>query len=166
MLGEEQVGWLIDELVNESQRHALVVWVCPAPWNVDERAGTDQWGGFHEERVRIANAISGANIHNLVMISGDWHLSAIDDGTNTGYADDGSRGFPLIHGGPLDRFAAGTGEPYSHGVFAQPGQFGTVRLSDSGGSTVAVTLTCHVWNGEVSTQLILEFVVPPGAQVL
>lgn len=148
MLGEAQEAWLIDELQTSSQTHALVVWANPAPWNVPDAPGTDQWGGFPDERRRIANAIAADGIDNLVMISGDWHTAAIDDGTNTAYAEDGSPGFPLIHGAPLDRPGRRLGDSFSHGVFTNAGQFGTVRVEDDGGQSVEVTLTAHLWTGE------------------
>ncbi len=148
MLGPEQEAWLIRELTESARTHAVVVWASPAPWNVRDRPGSDQWGGYADERRRIANALAQADVDNLVMISGDWHLSAIDDGTNTGYADDGSPGFPLIHGAPLDRPGARTNDPYSHGVFSNSGQFGSVRIADDGGDTVEVSLTSHLWTGE------------------
>ena len=150
MLGAAQEAWLIDELTSASQTHALVVWANPAPWNVPAAPGTDQWGGFAEERQRIANAIAEANITNLVMISGDWHTAAIDDGTNTAYADDGSAGFPLIHAAPLDRPGRqlDEGQNYTHGVWTNAGQFGTIGVVDDGGSSVDVTLTTHLWNGD------------------
>jgi hypothetical protein len=37
------------------------------------------------------------------MISGDAHMVAIDDGTNSDYADGGGGGFPVFHAGALDR---------------------------------------------------------------
>ena len=150
MLGEAQEAWLINEIITASQSHALVVWANPAPWNVPAANGTDQWGGFPEERRRIANAIAEADITNLVMISGDWHTAAIDDGTNTSYADDGTPGFPLVHAAPLDRpgRALGAGQSFSHGVFTNAGQFGTIRILDDGGPSIDVTLTAHLWTGE------------------
>ncbi len=148
MLGEAQEAWLIDELVESARTHALVVWAMPTPWNFPDIPGSDVWGGFPEERRRIANAIATAGISNLVMISGDWHLGAIDDGTNTAYADNDYPGFPLIHGAPLDRPGARTNDPYSHGVFSNAGQFGTVEVADDGGSSIDVTLCVHLWTGE------------------
>ena len=84
------------------------------------------------------------------MISGDWHTAAIDDGTNTAYADDGSAGFPLIHAAPLDRPGRqlDEGQNYTHGVWTNAGQFGTIGVVDDGGSSVDVTLTTHLWNGD------------------
>ena len=148
MLGAEQERWLIGELIESARTHRLVLWANPTPWNFPEIEGSDVWGGFAEERRRIANAIADAGVTNLVMISGDWHLSAIDDGTNTGYADDGSPGFPLIHGAPLDRPGSRTGETYSHGVFSNAGQFGTVDVVALDTSRTEVTLTVHLWTGE------------------
>ena len=148
MLGAEQEAWLINELQTASQTHGLVVWANPAPWNVPASPGTDQWGGFPEERRRIANAIAAANINNLVMISGDWHTAAIDDGTNTAYADDGSPGFPLVHAAPLDRPGRQVAQAFSHGVWTNAGQFGSIRVIDDGGPSIDVTLTTHLWTGE------------------
>ncbi len=159
MLGTDQEQWLIDELVESSNNHALVVWANPTPWNFPEVEGSDVWGGFPEERRRIANALAEEGVSNLVMISGDWHLSAIDDGTNTGYADDGSPGFPLIHGAPLDRPGVGTGEDYSHGIYTNAGQFGTIEVTDDGGSSIDVLLAVHLWNGERLGELSLNFPV-------
>lgn len=156
MLGPNQEAWLLDELITSSQTHAAVIWANPSPWNVPDRPGSDQWGAFPEERRRIANGIAKGGVTNLVMVSGDWHLSAIDDGTNTAYADDGTPGFPLVHGAPLDRRGAGTGEPYSHGVFANAGQFGTVRVSGNDDATV-VTLSTHLWTGETMGELVVDF---------
>ena len=156
MLGPEQEAWLIRELVESAATQAVVVWAMPTPWNFPEVARSDVWGGFPEERRRIANAIAAAQIDNLVMISGDWHLSAIDDGTNTSYADDGYPGFPLIHGAPLDRPGSRTNQPHSHGVFSNAGQFGTVEVFDDGGDVIDVRLTVRLWNGDRLGELSLS----------
>lgn len=160
ILGAAQEAWLIDELQTSSQTHAVVIWASSTPWIGADSPGADNWSGFADERRRVANAIAEAKIDNLVMVSGDNHLTAIDDGTNTAYADDGSLGFPLLHAGPLDRNARVAAVDYSHGAFSEPGQYGTVRISDSGGPTVTVTLAGHRWNGETLTTLELEFAVP------
>lgn len=153
MLGHAQEAWLLEELTTASRTHAAVIWANPAPWNVPDRPGSDQWGGYADQRRRIANTIADNDVSNLVMISGDWHVSAIDDGTNTAFAENGAGGFPLIHGAPLDRPGAGVRETYSHGVFSNAGQFGTVRVVDDGSAMISAILTVHLWTGEVLGEL-------------
>jgi hypothetical protein len=157
------LDWLIDELVSAAQSHVLVVWASAAPWIVDDQPETDQWGGYPEERARIADAIAAAGVKNLVMVSGDFHISAIDDGTNSGYAADGTRGFPVLHAGPLDRPGVPAGGPYSHGAVAESGQFGKLEIDDDGGSTIRVRLSGESWDGTALIELEVDVDVPSNA---
>ena len=96
LLGDEQRRWLIDELTAAGRTHALVVWANATPWIGAAREGADTWAGFGEERAEIGQALADAGIDNLVMVSGDAHMVAIDDGTNSGYAAGGEGGFPVL----------------------------------------------------------------------
>lgn len=148
MLGEQQLAWLERELVRASRSHALVVWVNPDPWVAAPEAGADDWGGYPAERQRIADVIADHGIRNLVMLSGDAHMVAIDDGTNTDYSTAGGAGFPLLHAAALDRPGSVKGGPYSEGTYPGAGQFGTLTVRDHGGHTVEVELTGWNWRGE------------------
>jgi hypothetical protein len=64
------------------------------------------------------------------MISGDAHMLAIDNGTNSDYATAGSAGFPVMHGAALDRSGSVKGGPYSHGAYPGGGQFGLMTVTD------------------------------------
>jgi membrane-associated phospholipid phosphatase len=149
MLGAAQLAWLERELVTASRSHALVVWVNPDPWVAAAAPGADNWGGYPEERRRIADLIAEAGIDNLVMLSGDAHMVAIDDGANTDYSTGGGAGFPLLHAAALDRPGSRKGGPYSEGAFPGAGQFGTLTVTDDGGSSVGVELAGRNWRGEV-----------------
>ncbi len=151
MLGDRQRAWLAQELVAASRRHALVVWVDPDPWIAPAKPGADDWGGYAEERRELADVLATADVRNLVMVAGDAHMVAIDDGTNTGYGTEGGSGFPLLHAAALDRPGNVKGGPYSEGAFPGGGQFGTVSITDSGGSSVEVALTGYDWHGRVLT---------------
>ncbi|MEN9504727.1 MAG: hypothetical protein RI958_653, partial [Actinomycetota bacterium] len=86
MLGDAQRAWLIDELATSSRTHAVVVWANSVPWVGAANPGGDGWSGYADERREIADALVTAEVDNLVMVSGDAHMVALDDGTNTDYS--------------------------------------------------------------------------------
>ena len=143
MLGDEQLAWLLGEL-GAAKRWGLVVWVNPDPWIASAEPGRDDWGGYPEERRRIADAIAAAGAGNLVMVSGDAHMVAVDDGTNSDYATSGGAGFPVLHAGALDRPGNVKGGPYSEGSHPGAGQFGLLRIQDDG-TTVTVDIEGRDW---------------------
>ena len=64
----------------------------------------------------------------LVMLSGDAHMLAFDDGRNNV-----NGGFVVAQSGPLDRFVRLKGGPYSHEPPSQRnGQFATLDVKDTG----------------------------------
>lgn len=135
MLGESQQRWFERELLAARDSHELIIWVNPSPWVGEAEAGADGWAGYATERAEIANFIAEHDIDNLLMLSGDAHMVAIDDGTNTQYAtgehaDD--PGFALLHGAALDRPGHTKGGPYSEGMIPGSGQFGLVTVDDLG----------------------------------
>lgn len=147
LLGAEQEAWLVREVVAASRTHALVVWANGTPWIGAARPGADTWAGYAAERTRIADALAAAGVDDLVMVSGDAHMVAIDDGTNSGYATDGTPGFPVLQAAPLDRPGSAKGGPYSEGGYVGSGQFGLVDVVDTGGATITVRLSGHTWDG-------------------
>lgn len=147
MLGEAQLDWLLEELSTASRTHGLVVWANPTPWISSTGPGADDWSAFPDERRLIADLIASEAIDNLIMVSGDAHMVAIDDGSNSGFATDGSPGFPVLHAAALDRPGNLKGGPYSHGSHAGGGQYGLLEISDDGGSTIGVTLSGRNWEG-------------------
>lgn len=157
MLGAEQRRWLLDELRTSSRTHAVVLWVNSDPWIAPDEPGRDDWGGYADERAEILAAIREASIENLVMVSGDAHMVALDDGTNSG-------GFPVLHAAALDRPGNVRGGPYSDGAFPGAGQFGLVEVDDDGGSHVEVTLSGRTWEDEVLVSRTFRFTVPRPAR--
>jgi hypothetical protein len=162
MLGDEQLEWLIDELTTSSRTHAVVVWANSVPWIAAAVPGADGWAGHADERRRIADAIATAGIDNLVMVSGDAHMVAIDDGSNSDYSTDGGAGFPVLHAAALDRPGNVKGGPYSEGAFPGGGQYGLLDIDDRG-SEVTVTLTGRTWDGKTLVELRYTVAAdPPG----
>lgn len=147
MLGAEQRSWLFKELAS-AKEYALVVWVNVVPWITKSQVGSDiGWEPFSYERRQIADEIKRLGLVNrMLILSGDGHMVAIDDGTNSDYSSDGDTGeraFPVVQAAPIDRFPRVKGGPYSHGVAARRGvsrlfglikeqQFGLMDLTDDG----------------------------------
>jgi len=158
MLGQEQLAWLVQELTTSSRTHALVVWVNPVPWIAEPREGGDNWNGYPDERRFIADAIATAGIDNLIMVSGDAHMVALDDGSNSDYSTTGGAAFPVFHAAPLDRPGGIKGGPYSHGAIDGSGQFGLLDIDDDG-ATITVTTTGTDWQRELLVRESFTFPV-------
>ena len=103
------------------------------------------------------DAIAEAGIDNLMMVSGDAHMVALDDGSNSDYSSDGGAGFPVFQAAPLDRPGSIKGGPYSDGAFDGPGQFGLLDIADHG-DTISVTTTGTNWDGEILLRRTFTFV--------
>ena len=158
MLGGEQLAWLEDELSRSVGEFPLVLWVNPDPWIATPAPGADHWGGFPDERRRLAELIEQLRFPGFLMLSGDAHMLAIDNGSHNTYGG-GGPGFPVFHAGALDRPGSLKGGPYSEGALPGGGQFGVIEVIDDG-HDLQVRLTGRGWDGrEVMTW---SFTVPEG----
>ena len=147
LLGPEQERWLVDELGRARARDGIVVWVNPNPWIAAANPAADDWGGYTTQRTRLADVVASYGLADrLVMLAGDAHMLALDDGTHSDYSSTRAGGFPVLHAGPLDRPPGTKGGPYTNGPFLEAGQFGLFSVFDSGGDTVTVRLSGHTWD--------------------
>lgn len=136
MLGERQRLWLEGQL-DEARQAALVVWVNAVPWITKRDESTKEgWAPFARERRRIADAIVRLGlVERLVMLSGDAHMLAMDDGTHSQYSTlpgSPARGFVVAHAAPMDRRPTRKGGPYSHPEVTRNGQYGVMDVHDDG----------------------------------
>lgn len=99
-------------------------------------AGVDSWAAYTTERREIADFIRSNHIRGLVLLHGDMHALAADNGSNTDFSTaGGGHGFPLFAAAPLDREWSLKGGPYSEGVYKPSkgeGCFGLVDVRDLG----------------------------------
>ncbi|GIW13029.1 MAG: hypothetical protein KatS3mg062_0468 [Tepidiforma sp.] len=147
MLGERQLAWLFDQLLAARDSAALVIWVNSVPW-ISSESSSDNWGAYTAERRRVAEFIAEHDIRNLIMLSGDAHMLAADDGTNNRYtADAAGPGFPVYHAAALDRRGSVKGGPYSEGAYPGGGQFGLLEIDDRG-NQIHVTFSGRNWRGD------------------
>jgi alkaline phosphatase D len=146
MLGVAQRSWLEEQFAAASEAdYALVVWVNVVPWITKSDPGSEHgWEPFSWERRYLADGIKKLGLtKRLLILSGDGHMVAIDDGTNSNYATDqnpGEPAFPVVHAAPIHRYPRVKGGPYSHGTYArkrlfgliQEKQFGLMQVRDNG----------------------------------
>lgn len=136
MMGAAQKAWFKQQLLDANGHYPLIFIVGSVPWV--SSSGNDTWAGYTTERRELADFIKDNNIHNLVMLSADAHMLALDDGTNNSYATGGGASFPVFHAAALDRGGSVKGGPYSHGPFAGTGQFALVTVTDNNSSQICV----------------------------
>jgi hypothetical protein len=160
MLGGAQKAWLERELAASAARDAMTVVVSSVPWIAPRAAGADHWGGYATERAELARFIAARGPRNLLMLAGDAHMVAIDDGSGSDYSGTRRGGFPVMHAGALDRHGAVKGGPYSEGAFPGAGQYGTVTVDDRGGDRIRVVLTGKRYDGAVLVRHAFSVSVP------
>ena len=154
-LGTAQKAWFKQELINARDGgFPLIVWVCPDPWIAPAQLGDDTWGGHATERTEIANFLRDNRISNLVLLSGDMHGLAYDDGTNSDYATGGGAPVAVLHAAALTSEGSAKGGPYTAGPIAGNQQYGILEIYDNGGPSVACRfLGTKVNEGRKLTQI-------------
>ncbi|MGF1591223.1 MAG: alkaline phosphatase D family protein [Pleurocapsa sp.] len=153
LLGNVQRKWLFEQLKigkqqQQNNREGLTIWVNSIPWIADQNEASSSWNKFAQERKQIANWLKENKIDKLLMLSGDAHMLAIDDGrksTANSYATGGGGSFPVIQVASLDSKASYKGGPYngknyminsavksSNGAIPGKGQWGVLNFFDDG----------------------------------
>lgn len=121
LLNQPQLAWLLNGLRNSTATWKFIVSGVPfnrniqglvelplllqgTEFNIAGQAGTgfrmsysfsDYFGAYAYERERILNYIKTNAIKNVIVISGDTHGCAIDDGTNSGLPEMNASGLSV-----------------------------------------------------------------------
>jgi phosphodiesterase/alkaline phosphatase D-like protein len=161
LLGDDQLQWFEQELHDAADAGQLVLWVSTIPWIGATDPEDDDWAGYTHERRRIADTIGRLGLADqLVMLGGDAHMVAIDDGSNSDYSTEQTGGFPTLHAAALDRPGSIKGGPYSEGTFPGGGQFGEVEVRDDG-ETMEVVLRGLTYEGKVLVERTFDVTPAP-----
>lgn len=151
---DAHLQWFLDAMFQAKNEGKVVAWISSYPW-INAPGGpnykckeSDNWGGYPEERQQIANFIKQHNIP-VFILSGDAHMVAMDDGTNSDYATGGGAPVKVFHAAALDRPGSYKGGPYSQGYSKEPGQFGIVDIIDNGNSEVCFKWFAKDTNGNI-----------------
>jgi hypothetical protein len=163
MMGATQKQWFKDELAAAVATQQFVAWVSTIPWIAARRAGDDSWAGYDTERQEIAAYIQSLGIAGqMFVLTGDMHATAIDSGVNNSWG-----GFPLFNAGPVNATTYSKGGPYTHGPFlggSWEEQFGTVAVTDNGGSSIEVVFSGRRGGSEIPGafhRFTLRLATPP-----
>ncbi|MBK8622324.1 MAG: alkaline phosphatase D family protein [Saprospiraceae bacterium] len=168
---DNHLNWFFNALLTAKKKGHVVFWINSYPWintpgSPNYKCGEkDNWGGYPEERTRIADFIKTNEIP-LCILSGDAHMVAIDDGSHSDYATDGGAPINVFHAAAIDRPGSYKGGPYSQGYSREEGQFGVIEVKDEGGKNI-----CFVWYAKNAAgnpvmnqegkEIRLEFCVTP-----
>jgi phosphodiesterase/alkaline phosphatase D-like protein len=94
-----QMTWLKQQLA-QCFAYDLVFLVSSFNWIGKPEAKAYGWAEFAQDRQAVANAIEANGCTDkLVLVAGDAHMLAFDDGANSNYASTGSsnsKGFPVV----------------------------------------------------------------------
>ncbi|MBK8080065.1 MAG: alkaline phosphatase family protein [Saprospiraceae bacterium] len=168
---ETHLTWFFNTLLAAKKKGHVVFWVNSYPW-INAPGGPnykcnekDNWGGYPEERTRIADFIKANNIP-VCILSGDAHMVAMDDGSHSDYATGGGAPIRVFHAAAIDRPGSYKGGPYSQGYSWEEGQFGVIEVKDE-----SIDDICFVWyavnaNGkpvvnQEGKEIRLEFCMTP-----
>lgn len=132
VLGTTQKQWFKD--VISSATEPVILWLNDQPWT-NMGGADDEWANYNTERQELGTFISGSG-KNVMILAGDMHAVAADDGTNSPGT------IPVVHASPLENSASIKGT-YTSGPFPASGsatveQYGVVAVTDSGGASISV----------------------------
>jgi|GEM_PF-1396693 len=139
-----QMAWLKNEIVTARNNNLFPVWISSVSFSGNNEY--DNWSGYTAQRIQIANCLRDSLIKNLLIICGDAHMLAIDDGSNGNFTTGAPNPnkYPIFQAAALNRFGSVKGGTFSSGVFPNPtpqtGQFGIVDVVDNGGDTLCFNL--------------------------
>jgi hypothetical protein len=144
IMSATQMQWLKSEFLKSKANNQLAVWISSVSFNGVNQL--DNWAAYDSERVDLSNFWRDSAIANVLILSGDAHMIAYDNGTNNHYTSGtiNTNQYPIFQAAALNAAGSFKGGPYSGGWYLNPaiyiGQFGTVDVQDNGGDSICIQL--------------------------
>lgn len=164
-LGAAQKAWFKRELL--AARDAgfpLILWTSSVPWIRPAEIGQDSWAGWATERTELANFLRDQRVRNVVMLAGDMHALAYDDGTHSDYATGGGAPLVVLHASPLNSPPGSKGGPYTAGPIEGTAHYGLLEVTDTGGPTIQARFLAK--RAGEGAKLVLPFSAGPEGIVI
>lgn len=139
IMSREQMAWLKKEMLDAKEKNLVIGWITSVSYSGTKK---DNWGGYTQDREEIGNFLKDNKIENLFILSGDAHMSAIDNGTHADFStgQDNPFLYPIFQSAALNNVGSDKGGTFSEGgTFPNPpftGQFGLVTVTDHGGEDI------------------------------
>lgn len=157
MLGAPQKAWFYEELLKAKANGQFIIWVSTVPWIDKKSSEKDSWGGYDTERREVANFLHSNDLHHqMMLLGGDAHMLAGDDGTNSNYSDQAGKSFPVFQVSSLASGSSEKGGPFTEGVFPGKGQFALIDIVDDGDESMTIKFSGRKFDTEL---LYYEFTV-------
>jgi PhoD-like phosphatase len=161
IFSQAQEDWFTTQIADGVANHERIVWVSDVPWIATAAANQDTWGGYSTHRTAIANMLYSSGAYpKLLIVCGDAHMLAYDDGTNTNYrtgAPGGEKGPQLIQAGAVAAAGSVKGGPYSGGTSQGTTRYAVLDFNDNG---TGVGLTADLKINTASWQNVTVFSTP------
>jgi phosphodiesterase/alkaline phosphatase D-like protein len=154
MMGSTQKQWFKDEMMFAKSRYPVIFWVSTINWN---DTSTDSWFVFNTEKTELANFFRDSGISGVIMLQGDNHCIAADDGKNCAVGT--FSGFFSCCAAPIDQSPSSRGT-WTQGTAINNSQFGLVTVRDGGG-TVWIDFEGVVDNGQRNVKLTMSSLDSP-----
>ena len=137
MLSPTQEQWLKDQCTAAATAGQVIMLFSDCPY-IHNGTSDDGWQRYKTQRARIAQFWADNNMQRrIVILHGDAHMLAGDDGTNSNYSTIAGKGPIVLCAASFGRGGSTKGGPYTTGTFPDQGQYGIVQLTDSGGDTIS-----------------------------
>jgi phosphodiesterase/alkaline phosphatase D-like protein len=134
-IANDQVNWLVSGINASTTRWKLLV--STVVWNptFTESGSSDSWGGWEYEQMELRFLQQHITAENVIILTGDRHEAALDDGTNAGW--------PEGSASPFNQDIFSVGGTWSHGKYAGE-NYGRLVID---GSAHTATLTIRNTSG-------------------
>ncbi|MEJ7625933.1 MAG: alkaline phosphatase D family protein [Ferruginibacter sp.] len=166
MMGDVQKQWFKDQCIFARDNNKIIAWVTSVSWGGNQG---DNWGGFTAERQELADFFRTNLITNMFIMSGDAHMSAIDNGNNHDFGSVANTNkYPVLAAAALNQGGSAKGGTYSEaGITIPPngpnntylnpnstfGQYAQVNVTDNGGTQICIEFkTYRVTNNAADPQ--------------
>ncbi len=157
-MGDTQKNWFKNEVLMARDNNQMIAWVSPTSYSGNI---ADNWGGYTDERAELANFFRDNAIKNMMILSGDAHMVAIDNGDNADFATGtpNTNRYPIFQAAAINNFGSNKGGTYSEGVWTNPfittGQYGLVTVNDDLDSTICIEFKAYRVEGILGSQSTL-----------
>lgn len=163
IMGATQKAWFKNECISAKNNNQVIIWISSVPWG--GTVDMDTWAGFAAERTELSDFFKVNGIQNLLIICGDAHMIAFDDGTNHDFSTGANNPYkyPVLQAAAINQTGSFRGGTFSHGFFSNPtqqhGQYAALDITDDGSNNITVGITGYRVDSAGVESVLLTYTV-------